>query len=90
MYEDNFVTTGFATHLALPLIRKAWREDMSEEECRKLMIECMTVCFYRDCVASSNCTTCRQGRRPGWRPAAHAPWPRQAAALRCCGAVRRC
>mmetsp|Transcript_8518 Transcript_8518/g.17146 ORF Transcript_8518/g.17146 Transcript_8518/m.17146 type:complete len:240 (+) Transcript_8518:31-750(+) len=53
MYEDNFVATGLGGHLALPLIRKAWRADMSEEEARKLMVDCMRVLFYRDTRASA-------------------------------------
>lgn len=53
MFEDNYMCTGLGLHLALPLIRKAWREDMSEEEARKLLVDCMRVLFYRDTRASA-------------------------------------
>jgi len=53
MFEDDFVGTGLGGHLAIPLIRKGWREDMPEEEARKLLTDCMRVLFYRDTRASS-------------------------------------
>lgn len=52
-YEDNFIATGLGAHLALPLMRKEWKEDMSEAEARKLMTDCLRVLFYRDTQASS-------------------------------------
>ena len=48
MFEDDYVATGLGGHLALPLIRKAWHAEMSEEEARKLLVDCMRVLFYRD------------------------------------------
>eukprot|EP00753_Platysulcus_tardus_P019687 PLAT7429.1.p2 GENE.PLAT7429.1~~PLAT7429.1.p2 ORF type:complete len:251 (-),score=98.31 PLAT7429.1:93-797(-) len=48
-YEENYIATGYGAYIALPLIRKAWREDMSEEEARELLLNCMRVLFYRDC-----------------------------------------
>lgn len=56
MYEDNYVATGLGAHMALPLIRKTWREDMTEEEARKLLTDCMRVLFYRDTRASAMLT----------------------------------
>jgi len=56
MYEDNFVATGLGAHMALPLLRKYWREDITEEEARKLLIDCMRVLFYRDTRASAMLT----------------------------------
>jgi len=53
MYEDSFIATGLGAHMALPLLRKAWREDMGEAEARKLLEDCMRVLFYRDTRASS-------------------------------------
>jgi len=53
MFEDDFMATGLGGHLALPMIRKAWRKDLSEEEARKLLIDCMRVLFYRDTRASA-------------------------------------
>ena len=39
--------------MALPLLRAAWREDLTEADARKLLDECMRVLFYRDTRASS-------------------------------------
>ncbi|CAJ1354956.1 unnamed protein product [Effrenium voratum] len=50
-YEENFVATGFAMHLALPLLRNGWSADMSLEEAKKLVHKCLEICFYRDCRA---------------------------------------
>jgi len=47
-YKDDFIATGYGGHIALPLIRKAWRPDISKEEAIKLLEDCMRVLFYRD------------------------------------------
>jgi len=63
-YTDNFVATGLGAHMALPLMRKAWREDMTEEEARTLLVDCMRVLFYRDTRASAQITVgkaCAEG-----------------------------
>jgi len=52
-FEDDFVTTGYGSHLALPLIRKAYRPDLTLEEATKLITDCMRVLFYRDARASN-------------------------------------
>ena len=48
-YEDNFVTTGFGSHLALPILRKHWKEGMTRDEARALLTDCLRVLYYRDC-----------------------------------------
>lgn len=48
-FEDNYVATGYGTYLALPLIRKHWRADLSFDEAKHLLFECMKVLIYRDC-----------------------------------------
>jgi len=53
MFEDNFMASGLGSHLALPLIRKGWREDLTEAEARKLLEDSMRVLFYRDTRASA-------------------------------------
>ena len=53
MYTENFIATGLGAHMALPLIRKGWRADMTEAEARKLLEDCMRVLFYRDTRASA-------------------------------------
>ncbi|KFM26878.1 Proteasome subunit beta type-4 [Auxenochlorella protothecoides] len=47
-FTDNTVATGFGNHLARPILREKHRPDMSEEEARALLRECLTVCYYRD------------------------------------------
>ena len=47
-YTDNFIATGFGAHMALPLIRRHHRLDMTEEEARKLLEDCVRVLYYRD------------------------------------------
>ncbi len=48
--------TGLGAHLALPLLRKAWRADLGEGEARQLLTDCMRVLFYRDTRASAKYT----------------------------------
>ncbi|KAJ8438857.1 hypothetical protein Cgig2_007702 [Carnegiea gigantea] len=47
-YQDNHVATGFGNHLAVPILRDEWREDLSFEEGIKLLEKCMRVLIYRD------------------------------------------
>jgi len=47
-YEENYLATGYGAYIALPLIRKAWRPDLSEAEAKKLLEDCLRVLFYRD------------------------------------------
>ncbi|KAG9447372.1 hypothetical protein H6P81_013500 [Aristolochia fimbriata] len=47
-YEDNHVATGFGNHLARPILRDEWREDMSFDEAVKLVEKCMRNLIYRD------------------------------------------
>lgn len=54
MYTDNFIATGLGAHMALPLLRKGWREDLPYEEARELLENSMRVLFYRDTRASNN------------------------------------
>ncbi|XP_020275067.1 proteasome subunit beta type-4 [Asparagus officinalis] len=47
-YEDNHVATGFGNHLARPILRSEWREDLTYEEAVKLLEKCLLVLLYRD------------------------------------------
>lgn len=47
-FEDDHVTTGFGNHLARPILRDEWREDLSFEDGVKLLEKCMRVLLYRD------------------------------------------
>mmetsp|Transcript_44970 Transcript_44970/g.104037 ORF Transcript_44970/g.104037 Transcript_44970/m.104037 type:complete len:242 (+) Transcript_44970:95-820(+) len=50
-FEDNYVATGFGSHLAMPLMRKAWRPDITLGEAKELLKKCLEVLWYRDCKA---------------------------------------
>lgn len=47
-FESEVVATGFGEHIGLPLLRKAYREDITVEEAKNVVIEIMKVLFYRD------------------------------------------
>ncbi|KAJ0752251.1 putative proteasome endopeptidase complex [Helianthus annuus] len=47
-YEDVHIATGFGNHLARPILREEWREDLSFEEGVKLLEKCMRNLLYRD------------------------------------------
>lgn len=66
MYTDDIIATGLGAHMALPLLRKGWRADLTEAEARKLLEDCMRVLFYRDTRASSKITI---GKVDGTGPA---------------------
>jgi 20S proteasome subunit beta 7 len=57
-YSGDFITTGYGTHLALPLIRDRWTPDMTEGEARVLLEDCMRVLYYRDCRALNKVRLC--------------------------------
>jgi 20S proteasome subunit beta 7 len=47
-FEENHIATGFGNHLAIPILREEWREDMTFEEAVKLIEKCLLVLLYRD------------------------------------------
>lgn len=48
-YTDNVIGTGYGTYMAVPLLRKHWKENMSEAEAKDLLENAMRVLFYREC-----------------------------------------
>jgi len=49
-YTNNVVSTGFGTHLALPILREqSEKGPLSEAQAQELVKKCMEVLFYRDC-----------------------------------------
>ena len=48
-FEADFCATGLGMHLALPILRSGWTEDMTEEQALDLLKKCMRTLFYRDC-----------------------------------------
>lgn len=47
-FESNVIATGFGLHMGLPLLRKAWRSDLSVAEAVPIVEDIMKVLFYRD------------------------------------------
>jgi len=47
-YEDDTIATGYGNYIAKPLLRNIWKPDMSFEEAKKLIEDCLRVLFYRD------------------------------------------
>eukprot|EP00808_Paulinella_micropora_P018725 g38228.t1 len=66
-YEDDILATGYGKYIAIPLLRKGWKPNLSENEAKKLLEDSMRVLFYRDCktinrfnlakVTKDGCTT---------------------------------
>lgn len=48
-FEDKFIATGYGEYIAMPLLRSGWKENMSEDEAKKLLETCMRTLYYRDC-----------------------------------------
>ena len=46
--EHDFILTGLSIHYCQVLMQNAWKPDMSEDEARKLLHDCMEVMFYND------------------------------------------
>jgi len=55
-FEDDYCATGFGAYLAMPLLRTKWTPSMTKQEATDLMVECLKICFYRDCRAYSKYT----------------------------------
>jgi len=47
-YKDPIIATGYGAYIAIPLMRAAWREDMTQDEAEKVIRDCMKVLYYRD------------------------------------------
>jgi len=50
-FPEEFMATGFGSHLAIPILRNEWKESLSLDEAKALTVKCLQVCFYRDCRA---------------------------------------
>lgn len=54
IFEDNTVATGYGAYLAAPILRKGWTPDLTQQQARQLLIQAMTVLYYRDCRTINN------------------------------------
>jgi len=50
-YEDETIATGYGSMIARPLLRKAYREGLTQEEAKKLLEDSLRVLYYRDARA---------------------------------------
>lgn len=50
-FTDETLATGYGSYIARPLLRKAYRPDLTEAEARKVLEDSMRVLFYRDARA---------------------------------------
>jgi 20S proteasome alpha/beta subunit len=58
-FEEKAIATGFGAHLALPLLRNAYRPDLTQGEAEKVIEDCMRILFYRDARAFNRvCCEC--------------------------------
>lgn len=57
-FEDNHVATGFGNHLARPILRDEWHENLSFEDGVRLLEKCMRVLLYRDRSAVNKLQVC--------------------------------
>ena len=48
-YEDETLATGFGSYIARPMLRNAFRPELTEEEAKKAITDSMRVLFYRHC-----------------------------------------
>jgi len=53
IYTDTTLATGYGAYIARPLLRNAWKPDLSEEEATQTLKSAMKVLYYRDGVASN-------------------------------------
>lgn len=47
-FESEVIATGYGKYIGLPLLRKAWRQDITVEEGKRVMEQILKVLFYRD------------------------------------------
>jgi len=47
-FEDDTIATGYGAYIARPLLRKAYRPDLTSQEAQGLLENCMRVLYYRD------------------------------------------
>eukprot|EP00922_Rhytidocystis_sp_ex-Travisia-forbesii_P037997 GHVS01056577.1.p1 GENE.GHVS01056577.1~~GHVS01056577.1.p1 ORF type:complete len:238 (+),score=15.19 GHVS01056577.1:144-857(+) len=59
IYEESYIATGMGRYFGLTLLRDQHKPDMSEQEARDLLEQCMRLLFYRDTLASNRIQMCR-------------------------------
>lgn len=47
-FQDDTIATGYGAYIARPILRKAFKPDLSQEQAKEILESCMRVLFYRD------------------------------------------
>jgi len=47
-FEDDTIGTGYGGYIARPLLRNAYRNDLTAQEAKVILEDCMRVLYYRD------------------------------------------
>jgi len=50
-FQGDTIATGYGAYIAIPLLRKYWKPDMSYQEAKDLLDGCLRVLYYRDARA---------------------------------------
>ncbi|KAA8494525.1 Proteasome subunit beta type-4 [Porphyridium purpureum] len=53
-FESEVIATGYGLYMGLPLLRNAYRPDITVAEAKKLLEDIMRVLFYRDARTSNS------------------------------------
>jgi len=62
-FEDNTIATGYGAYIARPLLRKAYKPKMTEEEAKAVLEDCMRVMYYRDARALNRMVFAKVGAK---------------------------
>ena len=57
-FEDETIATGYGAYIARPLLRKAYKNDLTSEEAKKILEDCMRVLYYRDARSINKLQIC--------------------------------
>ncbi|SBT74790.1 proteasome subunit beta type-4, putative [Plasmodium malariae] len=52
-FAADYMTTGYARYFALTLLRNQYKDNMTEDEARTLINECLRILYFRDTTASN-------------------------------------
>ena len=47
-YEDNAIATGYGAYIAIPLLRNAYKPNLSKKAAKEILEGCIRVLYYRD------------------------------------------
>mmetsp|Transcript_12309 Transcript_12309/g.21018 ORF Transcript_12309/g.21018 Transcript_12309/m.21018 type:complete len:252 (-) Transcript_12309:103-858(-) len=53
-FQSEVIATGYGLHMGLPLLRNAYRPEITVEEAKKVMEDIMRVLYYRDARSTNS------------------------------------